>query len=407
MNQNKLFSECQHGFRSHRSCITQLLEVMEDVTKAVENKEPIDMIYLDFKKAFDSVPHERLLTKLAAYGITGPILCWIRDFLSERKQRVRVGKCYSKKADFLSGVPQGSILGPILFTVFINDLPDCVQNICKVFADDTKIYGNPHKSDTLQEDLNKLQLWSETWNLYFNASKCKVLHIGKQNPEIDYTMKSNDEDIVISKCAEEKDLGVVFDKNLSFDNHIENAIKKANRVLSVIKRTFTYLDKEMFLNLYKALVRPLVEYGNTIWFPTLKRQSSALEKVQRRATKLVKEVNHLPYAARLSALDLPSLKSRRTRGDLIQTFKIINHFDDLDYTNFFTLSSVDKTRNANTKIFIEYCRTHKRKFCFSKRVPSLWNRLPNHIKMAQNVNIFKNLIDKHPIIKETKFEFDN
>ena len=185
MNKNELFSKCQHGFRSHRSCITQLLEVIEDLTQALEDHETVDIIYLDFKKAFDSVPHERLLIKLLSYGIAGPVLRWIRDFLTHRKQKVRVNKVFSKESDVLSGIPQGSILGPILFTMFINDLPDCVDSTCKIFADDTKLYNNPSKSSVLQNDLDNLQHWSEKWNLYFNAKKCKVLHIGKNNPEKD------------------------------------------------------------------------------------------------------------------------------------------------------------------------------------------------------------------------------
>ena len=150
-----------------------------------------------------------------------------------------------------------------------------------------------------------------------------------------------------------------------------------------------------------------MEYGNVIWSPTLKKHSSAIERVQRRATKLVREVKQLPYEERLKALNLPSLKARRMRGDLIQAYKIFDHVDDLDYTKFFTMSSFDSTRNANTKIYIEYCRTNKRKFCFSKRVSPLWNSLPNNIKLAPNTNTFKNLIDQHHTLKETKFDFDN
>ena len=172
MNNLNLYSDCQHGFRRKRSCMSQLLEVMNDLTSIMEEGDDIDAIYLDFKKAFDTVPHERLLTKLSAYGIEGilllgNVLTWIRSFLSGRHQRVRVGGAFSPPEYVASGIPKGSILGPILFTLFINDLPNNISSTCKIFADDTKIYNKPSNSNVIQEDLIKLQKWSEKWQLGF------------------------------------------------------------------------------------------------------------------------------------------------------------------------------------------------------------------------------------------------
>ena len=130
MEANKFFSNCQHGFRQHRSCVTQLLEVMNDLTTLLEDKEDIDIIYLDFSKAFDTVPHQRLINKLKAYGITGKLIDWISSFLSNRKQRVRVNNAYSNFANVESGITQGTILGPVLFIIFINDLPDQIKSCC-------------------------------------------------------------------------------------------------------------------------------------------------------------------------------------------------------------------------------------------------------------------------------------
>ena len=180
MTVHNLYAKCQHGFRKKRSCITQLLEVMEDFTKLLDDKDNVDVIYLDFRKAFDSVPHNRLITKLKAYGITNSIERWITNFLSDRTQRVKVGNSLSNSSRVISGIPQGSILGPVLFTVFINDLPDDLLSTCKIFADDTKLYNSSDRSTVLQCDIDKLLIWSNTWNLYFNAEKCKVLHIGNQ-----------------------------------------------------------------------------------------------------------------------------------------------------------------------------------------------------------------------------------
>jgi len=406
MNDNNLYSDCQHGFRQHRSCMTQLLEVMEDFTNMIDDKSPIDVIYLDFRKAFDTVPHERLLLKLRSYGITGNVLDWIRTFLSGRSQRVKVGQEYSERKNVMSGIPQGSILGPVLFTVFINDLPEVVSSATKVFADDTKVYNSPDNSNILQEDLNKLKAWSDLWQLYFNTDKCKVLHIGKNNPLKDYYMKLGDNQVRLGDCESEKDLGVTFDMNLNFDVHIQNAINKANMMLGIIRRTFVYMDEESFLLLFKSLVRPHLEYGNIIWCPFLKRQSAAIERVQRRATKLLPNLKELSYPERLTALRLPSLKARRVRGDLIQTFKIFNQIDNVDINNFFVINPNDKTRNSVDKIFIQHSRTNTRKFCFSNRVAPLWNKLPKDVKLAPNLNKFKNLIDEQKVLKDIWYDFD-
>ena len=406
MKDNNLFTNCQHGFRQHRSCVTQLLKVMEDLTKLVDGNEDIDIIYFDFKKAFDTVPHERLLIKLKYYGISGKIVDWIKDFLSNRKQMVRVGNEISGEVEVMSGIPQGSILGPILFTIFINDLPNEIESFCSIFADDTKIYNSASNSSVIQDDIDTLSNWSDHWKLYFNTSKCKCMHIGRNNTNHTYTMTSNGQTSNITECDEEKDLGVIIDNELKFDSHIQEAIKRANRTLGLIKRTFSYLDKEMFLMLYKGLVRPILEYGNVIWSPHLKRQSSAIEKVQRRATKLLPGLKEYNYEDRLKFLKLPSLKARRFRGDIIQCFKIFRGIDDVNVQDLFILSTVKSTRNSSEKIFIQQSRTNLRKFCFTNRVAPIWNKLPTNYKNAQDTNQFKNIIDNWKLYTDIIYSYD-
>ena len=240
---------------------------------------------------------------------------WITDFL-------RVGNKYSTNTNVLSGIPQGSILGPVLFTIFLNDLTDGLSGSCKIFADDTKLYGTSNIYANLQNDIIILQTWSDRWNLYFNMDKCKVMHIGKANARFDYYMQKNVNEVtLINKCTKEKHIGVIFDENLSFDAHIQSTINKANSMTGIIRRTFTYLNKNSLVKLYCALVRPHVEYGVKIWFPYLKRQSVAVEKVQRRVTKILSELQYLTYTERMKKLSLPSLKYRRIRGDMILVYK--------------------------------------------------------------------------------------
>ena len=202
-----------------------------------------------------------------------------------------------------SGIPQGSILGPILFLIFINDLPDCVNSTCSIFADDTKIYNTCENNSTIQNDINALQDWSHKWQLYFNCTKCKCIHFGKNNPCNDYYFHNEEDNQSIPKCTEEKDLGVTFDNSLKFDLHIDAIVRKANSMIEIIKRNFTFINKEIFLKLYKAMIRPHLEYGQIIWSPHLIRQSKKIENVQRRATKIVPSLKDLPYGGKQKESD--------------------------------------------------------------------------------------------------------
>ena len=203
-----------------------------------------------------------------------------KNFLNDRYQSVLVNDSRSTFVPVISGVPQGSILGPVLFSIFINDITHDIKSSIKIFADDTKIYAPTADFDTLQSDLYKVFEWSTKWKLNFNILKCKCLHYGTGNPNYDYKLNPNSEEI-IPTATEEKDLGVTFDDKLLFDKHISNVIGKANQAIAIMNRTLTRPSLATKLALYKSLVRPHLEYGNVIWSPQLKRQSVAIEKVQR------------------------------------------------------------------------------------------------------------------------------
>ena len=230
--------------------------------------------------------------------ISQEITKWIYGFLSGCRQRVRVNNSYSDYAEVNSGIPQGSILGPVLFIILINDLPDVVESTCKIFADDTKIYNSHNNYKTLQNDLYNLLDWSQTWQLLFNSSKCSCLHYGNSNNHNKYFI-DKDCTSVLNTTTSEKDVGVTFSPDLKFDLHISNIIKKANKITGIIKRSFSYLDKNIFLKLYKTIIRPNLEYANVIWNPQFKRQSIEIKKVQRRATKMLDNLKNLSYLERL------------------------------------------------------------------------------------------------------------
>ena len=218
--------------------MTQLLCALDDWTETLDSGNSVDVLYLDFKKAFDSVPHERLLKKIYAYGFRGDLFNWIQDFLKGRRQRVSVNGSMSGWSDVISGIPQGSVLGPLFFAIFINDLPSLLRNKVLLFADDTKIYSSISRANpisSLQDDINACIEWSVMWQLPFNISKCKILHIGQFNPRYCYKMDGMD----IVKVNEEKDLGVLIDCNLKFHSQCSAVVNKANRLLGLIKQTFS------------------------------------------------------------------------------------------------------------------------------------------------------------------------
>ena len=229
--------------------------------------------------------------------IRGKILNWIKEFLSAREQRVIVNGSQSSWKDVTSGIPQGSVLGPVLFLVFINDLPDVIEMLIKLFADDAKIYAvvsNQIVETRVQNSLNCAANWAKIWRMLFNIIKCHHLHIGKHHDRgIKYTMSSNNQEIELEKVDSEKDLGIIIDKNLTFRNHINSKVNIANRNLGIIFRTFTFIDEEIFLNLYKSIVRPHVEYATPIWSPLYKKENyyrkhpAACDKVSRFVQKLI------------------------------------------------------------------------------------------------------------------------
>jgi len=193
---NNLLVSQQHGFVPKRACVTNLLETIDSVTSELASGRPVDLVYFDFSKAFGTVPHKRLLLKLAAYGIDDQLCAWVRDFLSNRKQRVVMGEFESDWMDVTSGVPQGSVLGPLLFLLYINDLPDRWANENKFYADDGKLVcrdvNKNEGAQNVQADLDTASDWTDDWLIQLNERKCAFVHMGKRNPKATYTIRKSD-----------------------------------------------------------------------------------------------------------------------------------------------------------------------------------------------------------------------
>ena len=320
---NGFFSTFQYGFIPGRSAPLQLLTVLETWEESIENGYDIDCIYVDFMKAFDTVPHKRLIVKMKCYGIVDPILGWVESFLSNRTQYVSVnGKCWELKA-VTSGIPQGSVLGPILFVIYINDLPDVVNKYLYLFADDSKIFNNikcEKDVEDLQKDLDRMSDWSDRWMLKFHPDKRKHMKIGKKSAlSRKYKIKGD----IVKNEMEEKDVGVTFDENLIFECHVAEKVKKANSMWGMLPRTFKYMPSSIFVPLYKTMVRSHLDYASSVWSPYTKKHVGMIG-VQRRATKQLPGMSEMSYQERLQYLKLPTLAYRRMRGDMIQVYKMIS-----------------------------------------------------------------------------------
>ena len=314
---------------------------MDAWTEILDSGGSVDIIYTDFMKAFDSVAHRRLLSKVAAHGIKGKVLGWITAFLSDRSQCVIINGVHSQWASVTSGVPQGSVCGPLLFVLYVNDLPDTCTCQVRLFADDTKIYTSSDLEEgtkALQKDLDSLQLWSDNWLLRFHPEKCQVLKLGYRKSEANYYMRGTrdgeDYNVMLQESEVERDLGVFIDNNLSFKQQVGKTTAKANQIVGIIRRTFDFLSDDLFLQLYKSLVRPILEYGHSVWQPHHKTLCAEIEAVQRRATRLLPSIRDKPYHERLRTLRLPTLEHCRQRGDMIDLFKYVHGIYDTDIPHF-------------------------------------------------------------------------
>lgn len=260
-NPTLFFSSSQHGFRKFLSCETQLLVFTNDLFSLLDHGSQVDCIFLDFCKAFDKVSHQLLLFKLSKLNLDPQILTWIECFLTNRSQFVHVNNSNSSVSSVTSGVPQGSVLGPLLFLIYINDLPLCVTSSLSLFADDCVIYRkitNDSDSLLLQNDLNAVLDWCKLWSMTLNTKKCKTMKVSRRNtlPFIYHL------DNVSLECVTSyKYLGVHIPSNLSWHIHINHIIANANSMLGYLKRNFSLAPVSLKLILFKSLVRSKLEYA--------------------------------------------------------------------------------------------------------------------------------------------------
>ena len=399
---NKLITKQQHGFLAKHSTCSQLLECVNDWSFTLNIRNSVDVVYIDFLKAFDSVVHSKLLHKLKAYGIAGNLLQWITNFLCNRFQSVKVGVHTSSFIPVISGVPQGSVLGPLLFLIYINDLVDVIgPNLtAKLFADDVKIYVNVSEIDgvdLLQGGLTAISRWASKWQLKIAISKCVALHLGRHNLQQDYAIGG----VSLPNVREVRDLGVTVDSKLSFSAHLAQISAKAHQRAGLIARCFKSRDPHLSFRAFVVYVRPLLEYCSPVWSPVYKCDIVKLESVQRRFTKrLMDRIGlSLSYAERLNFLNTETLEVRRLKQDLSTMFKIFHGIIDVTVNEFFQLNTYGNTRGHCYKIIKPVCNNNAREFSFACRCVNCWNSLPEATVNAESVFIFKNYLNNSNLSK--------
>ena len=301
----------QHGFIKGKSCLSNLLRALDEITDALDRGKEVRIGYLDFQKAFDSVNHRLLEVKIPAFGISPNIRRWINDFLRGRSFQVKVQEHLSLPATPSSGVPQGTVLGPLLFILYTNDIPVGLNSTCLMFADDVKLVSTVPGSSQLQRDLDQLKTWSETWDLPLNIAKCGILSTVNERPP---SIGTNE----LPEHTTVRDLGVIMDSSFTPARQCAEAANRARRALFVLKGAVSNRTPEVWIPLYCAYVRPHLEYCVQAWSPYLKKDMAVLEKVQRMATRWVTGLKGLTYAERLCKLGLFSLERRRLRVTLLK-----------------------------------------------------------------------------------------
>ena len=397
---NNLISNNQYGFIPKRSTLSQHINFLDELTKNLDNKLRSDVLYLDFSKAFDRVSHSKLLLLLAHYKIHPQLINWIRDHLSNRLQRTVVENKFSNYCSITSGVPQGSVLSPTYFIIYVNELLQSLtihHPFIKSFgfADDIKLLGTDQ--DELQRALNLVDRWTQDWDLKIQTKKSDVITFdwkSSSNKDLpNYNINQND----FNRTKIVKDLGIYISNNLKWKSYITKITNKTKFLSYLILKTFKTPQPDLYISLYKTYIRPIMEFNTSAWSPTSTTDIKVVETVQKSFTrKVLRKLNiqYSSYQDRLKQLKLRSLEYRRLQFDLILVYKILNNLiESHNNPPAFILSNLNTTYNLRRhSLYIEKpqkARTQTRQNFFLYRIINVWNNLPDSLVTSPNLQTFK------------------
>ncbi|KAH7712870.1 RNA-directed DNA polymerase from mobile element jockey-like protein [Aphelenchoides avenae] len=395
LDEHNVLPESQYGFRPQRSVREALIGSIESWSKAIDSNVPVDVVYFDMTAAFDKVPHNRLLHKLSSCGIDGYLLEWVRFFLTGRESKVRIGKTFSGAFEPSSSVPQGSVLGPLLFLVYVADIAEIIVQPCtlRCYADDVNIAAEIRTDSdlvALQTCVDNLVLWANRNELPLSVPKCNVLHLGTNNRKQAYYMDRKQ--IAEEECV--RDLGITISRDLRSKTHVAKLVSKANSRLFLFMRLIKSNDQDLLCKIFKVYVRPIVETCSATFVLTTKKEVEHLESVQRRFTKAAFSrafpCEGMPnYRERCRRLDLETLEERRVRSDLILAKKIL--LGKCATKNLFRMHQ-SRTRGGATKFTIPYCRTKMRESTFFVRTAATLSKLNIDFVLSSSLGVFKEFV---------------
>ena len=396
---NEILSNCQYGFRSCMSTVHAALELIESISTAVDNKKHCAGVFIDLKKAFDTVNHDLLVKKLFFYGIRGTANAWLNNYLTNRNQYVIADDHSSGMRLITCGVPQGSVLGPVLFLLYINDICN-VSNLLKfvLFADDTNIFCSSTSlhdlQDTINRELDKLFVWFSVNRLSLNLGKTNYMLFRSRPPDNELALKINN--VLLPRVAATKFLGIIIDDKLSWKPHIQSVKSKLSSVLSIMYKASKLINTTGMYTLYCSLFHPYLSYCNEIWGNTYTSNVKCLFTLQKKAIRLICNADRLAHTnAMFKDMSILKLSEFVKYKTAIVMFNIFHGTLPIQLQMRFTkYSSVYSTRQTKSFVMVQV-RTNLKAMCLSVHGVKLWNTLPDDIKNCTSVNIFKKCIKKH------------
>lgn len=395
LEQESILSPYQHGFRRGLSTVTQLLELTHDISQSLDYRKQTDLILLDYSKAFDCVPHKKLIRKLQCTIGEGPIVNWIENYMSDRLQFVHIHNENSTLASVTSGVPQGSVLGPVLFLLYINDLPSRLN--IRLFADDCILYREINSTDdhhVLNNALESVFSWCKEWQMTLNAKKSVTLTVARKKAVSDFTYTIND--TPLTRVFEHKYLGVTLTHDLRWETHVNNITSNALKRLFFLRRRLHLAPPNTKLLAYKMLVRPVLEYANIAWFPYTKELIARIEGVQRKAVKFIYNKYRQTDSPTqlLHKAGLSTLQSRAKIARLKFLFQLIHGDINIDASKLISFSRSRLTRCRHSQTLNEYTfHSNCFKYSYFPQTIRDWNQLSPSVTNTSSLNVFLEMVE--------------